>query len=114
MLYRPKWCRYGNLQRLTINRKNRGDAVLSFEKLGFSVKFDVLVLRKRGAKEASDQRILGDGDFVQDVISGLDELVKKNLRLSGQRPDINAISFLLIVGTSLAALVNLYFGKKMD
>ena len=53
---------------------------------------EVLALRKRGAKEASDQRILGDGDFVQDVISGLDELVKKNLRLSGQRPDINELA----------------------
>ena len=30
----------------------------------------------------------------------------------GSTPVINAISFLLIVGTSLAALVNLYFSKK--
>ncbi|MGA8280659.1 MAG: ABC transporter permease [Desulfobacterales bacterium] len=30
----------------------------------------------------------------------------------GSTPVINAISFLLIVGTSLLALVNLYFGKK--
>jgi hypothetical protein len=34
--------------------------------------------------EVADQRILGDGDFVKQVISGLDDLVKKNLRLSGQ------------------------------
>ena len=32
----------------------------------------------------------------------------------GSTPVINAISFLLIVGTSLAALVNLYFSKKKD
>lgn len=32
----------------------------------------------------------------------------------GSTPVINAISFLLIVGTSLAALVNLYFSKKQD
>lgn len=32
----------------------------------------------------------------------------------GSTPVINAISFLLIVGTSLAALANLYFSKKED
>jgi len=30
----------------------------------------------------------------------------------GSKPVINAIFFLLIVGTSLLAMVNLYFGKK--
>lgn len=48
----------------------------------------VMALRKRNERQASDQRILGDDQFVQDVISGLDDMVKKNLRLSGQRPDI--------------------------
>ena len=42
--------------------------------------------------EAADQRILGDGDFVKQVVSGLDDLVKKNLRLSGQRIDIKALA----------------------
>ena len=42
--------------------------------------------------EESDQRILGDSEFVQDVISELDDLVKKNLRLSGQRIDIAALA----------------------
>jgi len=50
----------------------------------------VLALRGRGEKQRSDQRILGDSEFVQDVISGLDDLVKKNLRLSGQRINIAA------------------------
>lgn len=53
---------------------------------------EVLALRKRSEKQAYDQRILGDSDFVVDVISGLDELVKKNLRLSGQRPDIEKLT----------------------
>jgi len=53
---------------------------------------EVLALRSRGEKERSDQRILGDSEFVQDVISGLDDLVKKNLRLSGQRKDISALA----------------------
>ncbi len=40
---------------------------------------EVLALRSRGEKQRSDQRILGDSEFVQDVISGLDDLIKKNL-----------------------------------
>jgi len=39
----------------------------------------VLASRRRGQREAADQRILGDGDFVKQVISGLDDLVKKKL-----------------------------------
>ncbi len=53
---------------------------------------EVLALRSRGEKQRSDQRILGDSEFVQDVIYGLDGLVKKNLRLSGQRIDIEALA----------------------
>ena len=53
---------------------------------------EVLALRSRGEKQRSDQRILGDGAFVQDIISGLDGLIKKNLRLSGQRIDINTLA----------------------
>ncbi len=41
----------------------------------------VLAIRRCGEREVADQRILGDGDFVKQVISGLDDLVKKNLRL---------------------------------
>jgi len=53
---------------------------------------EVLALKSRGEKQRSDQRILGDSEFVQEVISGLDDLVKKNLRLSGQRMDIAALA----------------------
>ena len=53
---------------------------------------EVLALRNRGEKRRSDQRILGDSEFVQDVISGLDDLTKKNLRLSGQRKEIAALA----------------------
>jgi len=52
----------------------------------------VLAIRGRGEREIADQRILGDGDFVKQVISGLDDLVKKNLRLSGRRMDIKALA----------------------
>jgi putative transposase len=51
----------------------------------------VLASRRRGLREVADQRILGDGDFVKKVISGLDDLVKKNLRLSGRRIDIQTL-----------------------
>lgn len=53
---------------------------------------EVLALRKRGEQQASDPRVLGDSDFVQDVITGLDELVKRNLRLSGQQVNINELA----------------------
>ena len=52
----------------------------------------VLASRNRGEREVADQRILGDGDFVQQVVSGLDDRVKKNLRLSEQRIDIEALA----------------------
>ncbi len=51
-----------------------------------------LASRRRGEREVADQRIPGDGDFVKQVVSGLDDLVKKNLRLSGQRIDIKAFA----------------------
>jgi REP element-mobilizing transposase RayT len=53
---------------------------------------EVLALRRREQKMAHDQRILGDGDFVQEVTNGLDDLVKKNLRLSGRRMDIEDLA----------------------
>jgi REP element-mobilizing transposase RayT len=52
----------------------------------------VIASRRRDERQVADQRILGDGDFVKQVISGLDDLVKKNLRLSGQRIDIKALA----------------------
>jgi REP element-mobilizing transposase RayT len=56
---------------------------------------EVFALRNRNEKHRSDQRILGSSEFVQNVISGLDDLVKKNLRLSGQRIDMDALSKLV-------------------
>ena len=56
----------------------------------------VFANRRRGEREVSDQRILGDGNFVKQVISGLDDLVKTNLRLSGQRVDIKALAEMIL------------------
>ena len=44
---------------------------------------EVLALRGRDEKQRSDQRILGDSEFVQEVISGLDDLVKKEFETFG-------------------------------
>ena len=51
-----------------------------------------MALRKRGERSASDQRILGESDFVNGVITELDEQVKRNLRLSGQRKSIDELA----------------------
>ena len=50
-------------------------------------------------------------------LTGSETTLPINLYLQvrdGSTPVINAISFLLIVGTSLAAIVNLYFSRKQD
>jgi REP element-mobilizing transposase RayT len=52
----------------------------------------VIASRKRGERQVADQRILGDKDFVKQVISAFDDLVKKNLRLSERRIDIQALA----------------------
>ncbi|MGD9976115.1 MAG: transposase [Desulfatirhabdiaceae bacterium] len=52
----------------------------------------VLANRRRGQREAADQRILGDGDFVHAVISDLDDRMKRNLRPSGQRIDLETLA----------------------
>ena len=43
--------------------------------------FEVLSLRRHGEREAADQRILGDGNFVESVVIGSEDLAKQNLRL---------------------------------
>jgi REP element-mobilizing transposase RayT len=52
---------------------------------------EVRALRRRGAPSAGDSRILGDGDFVRNVIARMDERHRQNLRLGGARPGIDRI-----------------------
>ena len=47
--------------------------------------FEVRSLRRRGEKEAYDQRILGDGDFVDMILSESEDIAKENLRLVPDR-----------------------------
>jgi hypothetical protein len=52
---------------------------------------EVLSLRERAQRHAFDQRILGDSEFVQEVKSGLNDLMKRNLRLSGRVIDFDIL-----------------------
>jgi putative transposase len=53
---------------------------------------EVVSMRERGERHAFDQRILGDSEFVQEVTSGLDDMMKRNLRLSGGRIDFDTLA----------------------
>jgi REP element-mobilizing transposase RayT len=53
---------------------------------------EVLALRRRGEKQASDQRILGDGEFVNSVLSEIDEIGKDNLRLSSKQISVSLLA----------------------
>ena len=44
---------------------------------------EVLAMRSKKEKQAFDSRVLGDSEFVQELKSGLDDLIKMNLRISG-------------------------------
>ena len=45
---------------------------------------EVFALRTRGDRQVSDQRVLGNGEFVEQVLSEMDEQSKQNLRLKGK------------------------------
>ena len=53
---------------------------------------EVVSLRRRGGKEASDQRILGDGQFVESVLAKADEFVIHSLRLGAKQVDLTALA----------------------
>ena len=52
----------------------------------------VLALRRRGGKQAGDERILGDGEFVQSVLSEMDEFGKQNLRVNARDLDLPTLA----------------------
>lgn len=49
----------------------------------------VLALRRRGEKQVSDERVLGDGEFVQAVLSEMNERGKESLRIPSRRKDLS-------------------------
>jgi hypothetical protein len=54
--------------------------------------FEVLALRRSGTKEASDQRILGDGSFVGQLLEEMDDRGRENVRLSVQIMDLDCLA----------------------
>ena len=45
-----------------------------------------------GNKEASDQRILGDGTFVGQLLEEMDDRGRENLRLTNRRMDLAVLA----------------------
>jgi len=52
----------------------------------------VLSLKRRGIKIASDERILGRGEFIRRVLSEAEEREKETLRLSQKKPDLTTVA----------------------
>ena len=52
----------------------------------------VLSLRRRGIKIASDERILGRGEFIRRILSEAEEREKETLRLSQKKPDLTTVA----------------------
>jgi hypothetical protein len=53
---------------------------------------EVLALRARGQSQTSDQRVLGDGEFVQQKLSEMDALSKENLRVKRKGIDLSSLA----------------------
>jgi hypothetical protein len=53
---------------------------------------EVLALRSRKERVPYDERILGDGDFVEGLRSALDDLIKRNRRSTGQTMDLETLT----------------------
>ena len=51
----------------------------------------VLALRKRGEKQAFDQRILGKGEFVERILSEADEKANDLFRIGRKRERLEAL-----------------------
>ena len=52
----------------------------------------VLSLRQRGNKGASDDRVLGSGEFVESILSEAGQREKDSLRLSSKTPSLSSIA----------------------
>ena len=53
---------------------------------------EVLSMRGRGQRQVSDQRILGDGEFVESVLSQMGDLGKENFRAGTKRIDLRTLA----------------------
>ncbi len=62
---------------------------------------EVLSLRRKGARVASDERILGSSGFVQGLLSGAEERQKETLRLSGRVSDLASLTKDIVRGEGI-------------
>jgi REP element-mobilizing transposase RayT len=53
---------------------------------------EVLAMRRRGHKQASDQRVLGDSAFVEEITADVNDFVKNNLRISAPQLDMDELA----------------------
>jgi len=53
---------------------------------------EVLALRARVHRQVSDQRVLGDSEFVERVLSEMDDLSKENLRVRDKGIDLSSLA----------------------
>jgi len=52
----------------------------------------VIGLRRRGEKQVSDERILGDGDFVEEILAESGDMGKENLRVGQKRVKLMSLA----------------------
>jgi hypothetical protein len=52
---------------------------------------EVLSLRRRGERTVSDERILGSGEFIEQVLSEAEEKAKETLGWRGRVPDLKTL-----------------------
>ena len=52
----------------------------------------VIALRRRGEKQVSDERILGDGDFVEEILAESGDMGKENLRVGQKRVKLMSLA----------------------
>ena len=62
---------------------------------------EVLSLRQRGIKVASDERVLGDGEFIQRLLSEAEEKEKQTLRLSRKVLDLVSLTKRIVKGEGI-------------
>jgi putative transposase len=60
-----------------------------------------LSLRRRGMKISSDERILGGTEFIQRLLSEVEEREKETLRLSRKKPDLTTLAKRIIKGKGI-------------
>jgi hypothetical protein len=64
----------------------------------------VLSLRRKGEKVASDERILGRDEFIQSLISEAEEKEKETLRLGREVPDLLSLAKRIVRGEGIEEL----------